>query len=301
LAKRVHFLKRLLKAPSRPLHTRLVRRVPMLDMIQLPPINFLFTSGKANRFNTAGIECIYFAEDEETARAEYERHNLRGDQPVTTYFADVRLTAILDLCDPSVRKACGVTLRQMRAAWVGAARPTEMQLIGKALSRQAITSAVRYPSEAARKAGFPGACVVIFRDAIKLPDSLRISALMAPRFRNGRDWLSLLHSAFDIRHSTFDIRHSTFDIRHSTFDIRHSTFGPLTPSRASVLSAASSIIENGRASAPSRAAHRAQSLSPTSVSCKQNSCSSCSTGAFSSTSSYSSPSSPAPDFLHDLH
>jgi len=41
----------------------------MLDMINAPSVDFLFTSGKPYRFNTAGIECIYFAENEKTARA----------------------------------------------------------------------------------------------------------------------------------------------------------------------------------------------------------------------------------------
>jgi len=174
LATEAQFLKSLLKAPTRPLHTRLVRRVAMLDMIAATPIDFLFTSRKPYRFNTAGIECIYFAEDEMTAKAEYDRHNLRGDQPATTYYANARLRAILDLCEPKTRKACGLSLAELRAPWVGATGPTHTQMLGEALSRQTSISGIRFPSEAARRAGFEGACVVIFRNALKTSDSVEI-------------------------------------------------------------------------------------------------------------------------------
>src|SRR4051812_24868298 len=102
----------------------------MLDMIKSPPVDFLFTSAKAYRFNTAGIQCIYFAEDEKTAKAEYDRHNLHGYQPVTTYFAEVQLTHLLDLCDLRTRKACGLKMADVRAPWVGAPRATATQLLG---------------------------------------------------------------------------------------------------------------------------------------------------------------------------
>jgi len=146
----------------------------MLDMINAPSVDFLFTSGKPYRFNTAGIECIYFAENEKTARAEYERHNLRGDQPLTTYFADVHISHLLDLCDPRTRKVFKLTLTDLRKAWVGAARPTSTQLIGRAVSAQTRIAAIRFPSDAARRSGFEGANLVIFQSSLTPPDFLEI-------------------------------------------------------------------------------------------------------------------------------
>lgn len=57
--------------PVQPLETVLVRQVPLEDLVAagLPP-DFLFTSGRPNRYNPAGVECVYFAEDERTASAE---------------------------------------------------------------------------------------------------------------------------------------------------------------------------------------------------------------------------------------
>jgi hypothetical protein len=47
-------------------------------------------SGRPNRYNTAGVRCIYFAEDDATAAAEYERHTRPLRQPFAAYFADVK-------------------------------------------------------------------------------------------------------------------------------------------------------------------------------------------------------------------
>src|SRR5215470_9607995 len=85
------FARALPHAPTGELRTRLVRRVPMLSMLGSTPLNFLFTSGIAYRYNPRGVECLYFAETEATAAAEYDRHNRGPFQPVTTYFADVQL------------------------------------------------------------------------------------------------------------------------------------------------------------------------------------------------------------------
>ena len=46
----------------------LARCVELRSLIENGEPDFLFTSGKRDRYNLDGIECIYFAEDEETAR-----------------------------------------------------------------------------------------------------------------------------------------------------------------------------------------------------------------------------------------
>ena len=70
--------KALANVPVRELQATLVRRVPLGPLAPVP--DFLFTSGKAYRYNRRGIHCVYFAEDERTAVAEHERHNVSGQQ-----------------------------------------------------------------------------------------------------------------------------------------------------------------------------------------------------------------------------
>lgn len=168
------FAQTLPAAPRRELQATLVRRVPMLSMLGSAPVDFLFTSGKAYRYNTRGVECVYFAEDEATAAAEYESHDPGQRQPVTTYFAEVRLRRVLDLSDAGTVSVLGLKSSDMRAAWRGVSKPTVTQLLGEAVSKQADIAAIRFPSEAARKKGFAGANVVIFRDRVRRPDHVHI-------------------------------------------------------------------------------------------------------------------------------
>lgn len=169
-----HFAQALPTASVRELQTMLVRRVPMLAMVESAPVDFLFTSGIAYRYNPRAVECIYFAETEATATAEYEWHNRGMFQPVTTYFANVQLRRVLDLCDRDTLTALGLTSRDLQAPWAGARKPTATQLLGEAVSRQANISAIRFPSEAARRKGFAGANVVIFRECVRRPDHVHI-------------------------------------------------------------------------------------------------------------------------------
>ena len=48
----------------------LARMVPLGDLVKNSPPDFLVTSGRPNRYNPAGIECVYFSEDDATARGE---------------------------------------------------------------------------------------------------------------------------------------------------------------------------------------------------------------------------------------
>ena len=169
-----HFGEALRHAPVRELQATLIRRVPLLAMTDSPALDFLFTSGKAYRFNTRGVWCVYFAQDEATAAAEYERHNTGRRQPFVTYFAEVRLRRVIDLCSSDTLSALAITGRDLRAPWVGARKPTAAQNLGEAVSRQTSVTALRFPSDAARMKGFAGANVVIFRDCVRRPDHIHI-------------------------------------------------------------------------------------------------------------------------------
>lgn len=155
----------------------LARILPLGDLVKNSPPDFLFTSGKPNRYNPAGIECVYFSEDEATARLEYARPwcKLRaGKQPLVTYFAEVRLHTVLDLTSLKTLDALRLKPADLHKPWRGAVKPTATQLLGEAISEHSRISAIRYPSDAARAAAQTGCNIVIYRNNLRKPNSVRI-------------------------------------------------------------------------------------------------------------------------------
>ena len=59
--------------PVRRLKATLVRCVALRPLIEGGSPDFLFASGRANRYNPVGVACVYFSEDERTARAGCDR------------------------------------------------------------------------------------------------------------------------------------------------------------------------------------------------------------------------------------
>jgi hypothetical protein len=101
-------IRRLASVPVFELRATSARIVPLGDLVKNSQPDFLFTSGKPNRFNPAGIECVYFSEDEATAGLEYARQwvGLRaGKQPKVTFYAEVRLRRVIDLTSPDTLRA----------------------------------------------------------------------------------------------------------------------------------------------------------------------------------------------------
>ena len=160
--------------PARRMRKTLVRCVALEALMEDGEPDFLFTSGKRDRFNLEGVDCIYFAEDEETARAEHGcQDQPRTFHPVCTFFAAVVLD-VLDLSDKAVRLNLGLTEKELRAPWERAQRPTRSQVLGTALSQHGQMAAIRYPSDAARAHGFAGHNVVIFRKRVRRPNYVRV-------------------------------------------------------------------------------------------------------------------------------
>src|SRR5436190_20765938 len=94
-------------APSISVKAELTRLVPFADLVHCTPPNWLYTSGRPNRYNPARVECIYFGGTREVAQAEYDSmwRGIPGEyQPVTTFFADDNLKRVLDLTDASTLK-----------------------------------------------------------------------------------------------------------------------------------------------------------------------------------------------------
>lgn len=166
--------KALANVPGVELRSLLVRRVPLAAMLEREELNFLFMAGRPYRFNPAGVGCVYFAENEAVARAEYLRHQPAAQQPCVTFFAEVELHRVLDLCAQETRELVGLSLGEMRVSWTNSPKPTLAQLLGLAVSRQTEFSAIRFPSDAARAAGFAGFNVVLFRECVRRPDFVRI-------------------------------------------------------------------------------------------------------------------------------
>jgi len=177
-------------APTISLNAVLVRIVPGLALARRVPPNFLYTSGKPNRFNPAGVGCVYFSEDEETALGEYRRawRGTPGEhQPRTTFYADVTIRRVLDLTEVSTASQLGITRADLHAPWRGARVLTVTQRLGHAISLQARVVGIRYPSDAAyERIGdlsggtlpdpslITGANVVVFLQNVRAPDRLRI-------------------------------------------------------------------------------------------------------------------------------
>jgi RES domain-containing protein len=177
----VNFSKLLLKAPTRRIQGTLVRAVAAGALFPLgAPVapNFLFTSGKQNRFNLSGTECLYWSEVEATTLAEVRRQfqgiEYRAKQPVTLFYAEVQLQHVLDLADEATRRILGVTLKQLESNWGGGLPPTTAQRLGEAVGAQSRISAIRYRSVAALKAGAVACNLVIFKSCLSSPDFVRI-------------------------------------------------------------------------------------------------------------------------------
>ena len=139
--------------------------------------NWLFTSGRPNRYNPANVNCVYFAEAKEVAQAEYDNYwkgTAREDQPVTTYYAEIVLYRVLDLTDDATLNALKVEPKDLLKNWRRAKLRTLTQLFGQAVNETGLFSAIRYPSKAAAGRKQTGTNFVIFKDCVRSTDSVRI-------------------------------------------------------------------------------------------------------------------------------
>jgi len=139
-------------------------------------MDFLYTSGKAGRYNLSSMPCIYGAEDQATAGAESERYRKGRTVSLTTYW--IKVTGdLLDLGDAKVLKALQFTPEELYAPWRGLSTqgPTKTQLLGQAVAESGRFCGIRFPADAAKQRGFSGYNVVIFREGVKAPWSVVVS------------------------------------------------------------------------------------------------------------------------------
>jgi RES domain-containing protein len=160
-------------APTSPYRGNLVRCIPQLTFLNKRPPRYLFTSGKPNRCNPRGVDCLYLAENRETAIAEYEKY-WPDRQPELTFHGQLTAEAILDLGDAVCAEHFGLSEGDFFAPFRLATSTTRLQALGESISRQTRVVAIRFPSEARQALGETGYNLVVFRDSLQSPDSLRI-------------------------------------------------------------------------------------------------------------------------------
>lgn len=164
-------------APTVSWKGRLTRRVAFFALTAINPPNWLYTSGKPNRFNPAGVDCIYFSLDPAVARIEFEnlwRNNPAGNQPATDFHAEAELRKVLDLTSPPTLRALKIQPDDLLDNWRLAKTPTLTQLIGRAVDETKLFSAICYRSSAAARRKQPGKNLVIFRDCLRPGEFVRI-------------------------------------------------------------------------------------------------------------------------------
>jgi RES domain-containing protein len=155
----------------------LVRCVAALDFLEGSPPKYLYTSGRPGRCNPRDVDCLYFSETERVADLEYRRRFggvVAATEPRLTFFADVDLNHVVDLSKPAVLRTLGISADDVFAAWRSVSSPTRLQRLGIAVSMQRRVSAIRFASDACRRAGTKGWNVAIFPGAIAAPSRVRI-------------------------------------------------------------------------------------------------------------------------------
>jgi RES domain-containing protein len=164
-----------------------VNKTTFADLSKNVPPNWLYTSGDANRYNPKGVHCVYFAADERTAQAEFLKRadEKKGpDQPIVTYFADIRLRRVLDLTQGAVVRQLRISRAQLLVEWDGK-DVCVTHILGEVVNEGGRFSAIQFPSAAANESGFQGVNLVVFRDALRKPDFVGI---LGPSKKSLQTW-----------------------------------------------------------------------------------------------------------------
>jgi len=146
---------------------------PFVELCRNNPPDWLYCSCKAGRYNPKNIACVYFADGGRTARAEHACNEESDLQPIVFFTAKIQLRHALDLTLSKNLKNLGLKRSHLFEDWEPK-KISATQLLGAAIAKHAKFSAIIFPSAAAREAGFRGKNIVIFRDSVRRPDSIRI-------------------------------------------------------------------------------------------------------------------------------
>ena len=148
---------------------------------------YLFTSGKRNRCNPAGVLCIYMADDRDTALIEYDKYytDLGDIEPCVVYTGRLTSAAMIDLENPAVRSHLGLTDADFFTAFRTNPGETQLEKLGRAIVRQTKISAIRFPSDAMHAQSLEGYNIAVFKDALQNADRLQI---IGPNDNVLEDW-----------------------------------------------------------------------------------------------------------------
>ena len=163
-----------------------VNATPFVDLCENDPPEWLFCSCEAARYNPKNIACVYFADDGRTARAEHACNKENKIQPLVFFSASVQLRHAVDLTSSKTLKTLGLKRAQLFEAWERK-KTVATQLLGAAVAKHPKFSAIIFPSSAAKEAGFRAKNIVIFRDKIRCPDSVKV---LGPTTRPLQRWPS---------------------------------------------------------------------------------------------------------------
>ncbi len=168
------------ESPTRAWNGRVARVVPIKSMFpqgRTANADYLYTSGKENRYNPAGMACLYMSLEETTARAEFRRQfrglSVGAHQPVCSFFADLVLRRVLDARDGATLAHLSLTFSELESDWGYGLPPSVSQRLAKAACGVGI-EAILYRSVAAVEEGLTGSNIVLFRDNIRHPSHVRI-------------------------------------------------------------------------------------------------------------------------------
>lgn len=146
---------------------------PFIEVCRNDPPDWLFCSCKPARYNPKNVPCVYFAQDGRTARAEHACNEEIELQPIVFFSAAIHLRCCVDLTEPKSLRILGLKQSQLFEDWERK-KNSATQALGAIIASQSRFSAIVFPSAAARQAGFRGKNIVIFRDNVRRPDSVKI-------------------------------------------------------------------------------------------------------------------------------
>jgi RES domain-containing protein len=111
------------------------------------PLSGAGSARNGGRFNEPGVDALYLSEDLMCAVAEYQQEI--GVRPGTFCAYDLDVAPVVDVTDPAVRAACGVTMDDLHCPWKSIAlvekgRPPTWDLAARLIS--AGHAGVRAPS-----------------------------------------------------------------------------------------------------------------------------------------------------------
>jgi hypothetical protein len=156
---------------------QLSRMVDFFDLTGKGEPQFLYASGRANRFNPPKLECLYLSNTRDTCLLEIDENypGFEREHPAdTTYRVDVNLSRLLDLQLGEVLDAIELPYEELFPPWRRAKKPTTTQMLGKVIALSGQFSSIRFPSNAAHKRQTIGWNVVVFKRALSGSEYVRI-------------------------------------------------------------------------------------------------------------------------------